>query len=52
MNPQQGLDAPRIYINANDHGKSAMHGSTVLVEEGIDADVLRGLQDLGHKIEL
>lgn len=39
-------------MDANSHGNSEIHGPTVLVEQSISDDVLRGLQDLGHKIEV
>lgn len=37
-------------MDANRHGNSDINCSTVLVEEGIS--VLRGLRDLGHKMEI
>lgn len=55
MSPQEALDAPRICIGAGmptgeeDDGKVV--DMTVYAEEGIDDAVVKGLQQLGHKVQ-
>ncbi|XP_023700093.2 LOW QUALITY PROTEIN: glutathione hydrolase-like YwrD proenzyme [Paramormyrops kingsleyae] len=46
MNPQEALDAPRIFVKFD---KSAQ-GWQLLVEAGIDEEVAADLQALGHRI--
>ena len=56
MNPQQALDAPRICIGAGmpDLGDGATGGGagTVYIEEGIPEEVVKGLKDMGHQVEV
>ena len=46
MNPQEALDAPRICIVAEDSDR--VQSRDVCVEEGMDEDVIRGLERMGH----
>lgn len=54
MNPQEALDAPRICIGAgmpdDDDESDRDVDMTVYVEEGIEDDMIKGLEKLGHKI--
>jgi gamma-glutamyltranspeptidase/glutathione hydrolase len=40
MDPQEAIDTPRVFFD----------GDTVLVEEAVPADVVSGLEQLGHKV--
>jgi gamma-glutamyltranspeptidase/glutathione hydrolase len=53
MNPQEALDAPRFCIGKgmpNDDG--AVEATIVSVEEGIPLEVVQGLQQLGHTVQV
>lgn len=52
MNPQQAVDAPRICIGAGMPDEGEILDPTVYVEEGIDDNVVKGLQQLGHKVQV
>lgn len=52
MNPQEALDAPRICIGAGLPDIGDVHDMTVYVEEGIEESVVKGLQQLGHKVQV
>jgi len=54
MNPQQALDAPRICLGAGLPSAAGedMSMGTVYIEEGIDDQVVKALQQLGHDIEV
>ena len=54
MNPQQALDAPRVCIGAGmpDMGEGQTGRQTVYIEEGISDETVKGLQKLGHQVEL
>ncbi|KAI1348742.1 nucleophile aminohydrolase [Xylaria sp. FL0043] len=45
LNPQQALDAPRVCIGTDSLG-------TIYVEDGISDETVKGLQELGHRIEV
>jgi len=55
MSPQEALDAPRICIGAGMPGEgeedSEDADATVYVEEGIDDAVVKGLRQMGHKVQ-
>lgn len=51
-NPQAALDAPRICIGAGMAEDGKQVDQVVYLEEGISADVVRGLQALGHQVEV
>lgn len=53
MTPQAALDAPRICIGAGtpDEGETGVD-SIVYLEEGISQDTVKGLEALGHKVEV
>jgi gamma-glutamyltranspeptidase / glutathione hydrolase len=40
MDPQAAIDTPRVFFD----------GGRVLVEESVPADVVAGLEELGHKV--
>lgn len=48
LSPQQALDAPRVCIGASAEGVDM----TVSVEEGMPEETVRGLRELGHKVEV
>ncbi|CAN6598170.1 hypothetical protein TRVA0_001S05402 [Trichomonascus vanleenenianus] len=62
LSPQQALDFPRIclYAGAPDTGmmmassnpSSSLAETVVGVEEGIDPEVVKGLESLGHKVKV
>lgn len=56
MNPQVALDAPRICIGVSLPGKSTDPSKTVdrtvYLEEGIDENVARELEKLGHEVKI
>ena len=54
MNPQQALDAPRICIGAGmpDAGDGDTGGQTVYIEEGMAPEVISGLRNMGHTVEV
>lgn len=56
MNPQVALDAPRICIGVSLPGKSTdpskTFDRTVYLEEGIDENVARELEEMGHEIKI
>lgn len=52
MNPQEALDAPRVCIGAGMPSVGEVMDMTVYCEEGIDDDVVRALQQLGHKVQV
>lgn len=52
MNPQEALDAPRICIGAGMPDEGVVPDMTVYVEEGIEEATIKGLQQLGHKIQM
>lgn len=61
MNPQQLVDQPRFCLipdsKGKDHGRGAdgpvsTPVTIVALEEGIDEDVVKGLEKLGHKVSL
>lgn len=51
-NPQAALDAPRICIGAGMPDQGKVLDRTVYLEEGIREDVVRGLRELGHEVEV
>lgn len=52
MNPQQAVDAPRICVGAGMPDKGGVLDMTVYLEEGIEDDVVNGLKQLGHKVQV
>ncbi|KAI3393789.1 hypothetical protein diail_3610 [Diaporthe ilicicola] len=48
LSPQQALDAPRVSISPSPSEKDLI----VSVEEGMPADTVQGLIDLGHKVKI
>ncbi|KAK0652274.1 nucleophile aminohydrolase [Cercophora newfieldiana] len=52
LNPQQALDAPRICIGAGMPDEGDVFDMTVFVEEGMPEETVRGLRELGHKVEV
>lgn len=56
MNPQVALDAPRICIGVSLPGKSTDPSKTidrtVYIEEGIDKNVVRELEEMGHEVKV
>ena len=52
MNPQQALDAPRICIGAGMPEAGKVISSTVYAEEGIEEEVIHGLKQLGHDVQV
>lgn len=52
MNPQEALDAPRVCIGAGMPSEGDVMDMTVYIEEGMDDDVVRALQGLGHKVQM
>lgn len=52
MNPQEALDAPRICIGAGMPDQGSVLDMTVFVEEGVHEDTVKGLQQLGHKVQV
>ncbi|XP_076010642.1 glutathione hydrolase-like YwrD proenzyme isoform X2 [Genypterus blacodes] len=46
MNPQQALDAPRVYV----HYEEKTDGWSVNLEEGVDQEVAEELRRRGHKV--
>lgn len=52
MNPQQALDAPRICVGAGMPDKGGVLDMTVFLEEGIDDNVVKELQRLGHQVQI
>ena len=51
-NPQAALDAPRICIGAGMPDQGTVLDRTVYLEEGIRDDVVKGLRELGHEVEV
>lgn len=52
MNPQEALDAPRICVGAGMPDNASVVDMTVYAEEGIEESTVKGLQQLGHKIQV
>jgi gamma-glutamyltranspeptidase/glutathione hydrolase len=56
FDPQEALDAPRLCVSVGLPGKQLETGQaaaqTVFLEEGIDEDIARELQDMGHRTEM
>nr|POE56365.1 putative gamma-glutamyltransferase ywrd [Quercus suber] len=50
--PQAALDAPRVCIGAGMPEAGDVMDRTVYLEDGISEETLRGLKDMGHKVEL
>ena len=51
MDPQGALDAPRVCVGAGTDEVGRIL-RTVYVEEGIGKDVVRGLRERGHEVEV
>lgn len=51
-NPQAALDAPRICIGAGMPDQGTVLDRTVYLEEGIRDEVVQGLRELGHEVEV
>jgi gamma-glutamyltranspeptidase/glutathione hydrolase len=49
MNPQQALDAPRIFISA---AGGAAQMSAIYLEEGIGEDAVQTLKEMGHNVQV
>ncbi|KAK4127590.1 gamma-glutamyltranspeptidase [Parathielavia appendiculata] len=52
LSPQQALDAPRVCIGAGMADVGEVFDRTVYVEEGMPAETIRGLRELGHRVEV
>ncbi len=52
LNPQQALDAPRVCIGAGMPDEGDVYDRTVYVEEGMPEATVRGLRELGHRVEV
>lgn len=52
LNPQQALDAPRVCIGAGMPDAGNVFDRTVYVEEGMPAETVQGLRELGHNVEV
>ncbi|KAF4506505.1 hypothetical protein G6O67_006584 [Ophiocordyceps sinensis] len=52
LNPQQALDAPRVYIVADTTADARGDKWTVNVEEGMPDATVQGLKKLGHMVKL
>lgn len=52
LSPQAALDAPRVCIGAGLPDAGDVADPTVYLEEGIDEATVRGLEALGHKVEV
>lgn len=53
LDPQAALDAPRFCISGVDSnvGPASLLDAVVLLEEGIDPEVVQELQAMGHKVQ-
>ena len=56
LDPQEALDAPRVCVSVALPGKQLETGPAatemVFLEEGIGEEVVSGLRDLGHRVEV
>lgn len=52
LSPQEALDAPRICIGAGYDEPSNTTGWVVSVEEGMPAETIEGLRQLGHNVSV
>jgi gamma-glutamyltranspeptidase/glutathione hydrolase len=52
LSPQQALDAPRVCIGAGMADEGDVYDRTVYVEEGMPEETVRGLRELGHRVEV
>lgn len=52
LSPQQALDAPRVCIGAGMADVGDVFDRTVYVEEGMPEETVRGLRELGHRVEV
>jgi gamma-glutamyltranspeptidase/glutathione hydrolase len=52
LSPQQALDAPRVCIGAGMADVGEVFDRTVYVEEGMPEETIKGLRELGHKVEV
>ncbi|KAK5108317.1 hypothetical protein LTR62_008413 [Meristemomyces frigidus] len=50
--PQAALDAPRVCIGAGMPEAGDVFDKTVYLEQGISDETVKGLRDLGHKVEV
>nr|OQO25463.1 hypothetical protein B0A51_07848 [Rachicladosporium sp. CCFEE 5018] len=50
--PQAALDAPRLCIGAGMPEAGDVFDKTVYLEEGVPEETVKGMQDLGHKVEV
>ncbi|KAK4104929.1 gamma-glutamyltranspeptidase [Parathielavia hyrcaniae] len=52
LSPQQALDAPRVCIGAGMADVGDVFDRTVYVEDGMPEETVRGLRELGHRVEV
>lgn len=52
LSVQEALDAPRVCIGAGMPDEGDVYDLTVSVEEGMPEETVKGLRELGHKIEV